>query len=1253
MLDVYRYLVKSDRTHQGERAGGRADERAVEDVYALEELATKPVVRDELNNRFIVFPSRDALLREHAALPPAERCFHEVVFGRLPQRLKFDVDAPGGKVDALPDDVACAGLAAAEAADAALADVLGFDGRQPPPGPTRDQKARGVVDQLIEAVLDELAAAYGEIEGVAPTRSDLAVCESSGPTAAGVWKYSYHLLVLPYAVADHEEAKEFTARVRERLPAAVRALVDPDVNKRTQCFRLAGSAKPGTSRVKRATAEAAAAFGTSATAESDLFVTAAPGARVLTRAYAVRDGADGPPAAAPPAGLVRAALAAAGAAATAGHEFTVTRPWAAGGSVLCFRRVAPSHCRLCGETHHRDNSLMLTLTPGDAPGEWALAERCRQAPRRSLAVGPVYFAADDFSAVAPPPPDAGAAAARTPAAGRPAARAPASAAAGRPPPLSRLAQRVADVAAGRVDPHVAMASAFERLPDARKTVYAEGVMRPYEHVPTLAVAAQMKLGKTKALRRYVDTHFPASSIETKVVRFVTFRQTFGRSVAEAFPDFTLYSDVPTGTDLDHVRYPRLIVQVESLHRLKMAARPEPVDLLVLDEVESILAQFSSGLHRHLSAAFAMFSWMMATARHVVCMDANLGDRTYRTLERMRPAHPPHFHWNRFARAAGDTYRFTADQGAWLGALYAAVSRGERVVVPTNSLAEARAFDEALRREFPARRVAFYSSETPPSERARHFADVHRYWGELDVLIFTPTCSAGVSFELAHFDSLYAYFCDASCDVETCRQMLGRVRNLSRREHTVCVRAGGAALPDTPDDVRRLLYDRRAGLSRAVGDDAIHFDYTPDGEIRYYESDYFHLWLETTAVANRSRNDFARRLVDQVADTGAAIAMLDDAPAAGDLEAGAALLASHRVTRADLDDRRCAAVAASPDLEFDEAARVRDALTAQRDVSPDLRLALEKYHLRDTYSWHGRPVDAAFVSAYGGHTPRRVYRALCRVAAAASTRAALEAMRQREAARYGDVMDARTAAGGGGASDAKHATRNTADACEGRDLSRAAYVSQAHRLALWILDVCGLSLARLITGGAPRIHAGALEARLRAAAPALARAEERIVFEFEVPRPGFARAARDPDPDRFLAAALRPINSVLRSMYGIQVRRVPGGGGMYALGWGAVGRLFVFVDADGRLMGGGAAAPALGDGRPVVVCALVADGGGGDDGEFLDAEFYGRPNADGDDAANADDDAADAAAVAAAAAADAAFDNTQRGLDDFLSDLLDG
>jgi hypothetical protein len=1191
MPTEFKYLVNKDREYD-------RGSPSVESVYSLDALVSRPVLRDELTQRFLVFESRKELLEWYARVPEADRCFHEVVFGRHKQRLKFDVDAPAVKLDMIPDDVFSDLGSLCADGDSYISELLGEDSAETSeaeditfarraPRLSASDKALAVVSMLANAILDELYVAYYALEDLYPTREDLVVSESCGPTADG-WKYSFHVLVLSWFVEDHVEAAEFTARVLSRLPPQVRGCVDTAVNKRVQCFRLEGSAKAGSRRYKRVSQELAAKLGTAVRPLDDLFVTAPRGARALPRVFTdtedervrrtlVSFGPQSP--------TVRAVLELGEReGVTAGHSFSEAR-----GSLLCFVRAEPTFCRLCGETHHRDNSLMLSLEPVEAghsgpwPGtgdvECRVKEHCRQARGRSLVVGTLTLRAEDLRCA--------------PASGRKGAH---KETAGATVSLqTRIAARVASLREGRADPHGALASEFEKLPAGRQTVYAEPEMRDYELVPTLGVCAQMKLGKTKALRRYLDAHF-ADGLVRPVVRVVTFRQTFSRSVAEGLPGFVLYDAVQG--DLSQARHPRLIVQVESLHRLRMGAYPEPVDLLVLDEAESVLAQFDSGLHRHFNAAFAMFKWMVRTARHVVCMDANLGDRTYNTLLRLRPDQPPHFHWNRYQRAAGDVFRFTADQGAWLGELHAALRAGLHVVVPTNSLAEARALEVGLRREFPAKRIALYSSETPSGEKVRDFGDVHTYWSGLDALIYTPTCSAGVSYELEHYDALYAFFCDESCDVETCRQMLGRVRNLAAREHTVCLRATGASLPTTTEAIRRAVYAQREGLytsnqaSWAVPDESLQFDYAPDGSVRFYESDYFHLWLETMRVRHLSRNDFARRFVDQVADTGALVAVLtpDDA---GALAAGAALLAGHRETRGEMAAARCEAIAAAPELGAEEAARLREDRAAHLDVDPGALLALEKFQLREAYAWHGRPLDAGFVAAYNNPGARRVYRNLLRITEGASVLESLALIRAREVRHFEWALGARV------------------------ERDNMVYVHEPHYLAIWLLHLCGFSFA-----DKRRVSDSALEARLRAAGAALEARVARVVYEFEIPRPNFARLAREPDKERFLAGMLRFVNPVLRTMYGLQVQRVSAraGGDAYFLNQNSTGRLFVFsADPEPDDVGGGAPVAYAGP-RPHVPSNLTGEDAGevSDDRVklFLERVFYERRVLLGDGAESA-------------------------------------
>ena len=1110
-------------------AAGRQDQDVVCANYSNSDLSVRAVVRDTSRNCFLVFqdwPAFWAWRRAYAG--PA--CFDEVVFGWTPQLLKFDVDAPAHLVDAL-DPPAAAGAAS----NADVAALFGFDLDEEDAGvpevasadaaaALRSAKMDSAMSQILDAVLDELHAAYCGLDVVTATRDDLVVLDASGP-AEGSWKYSFHVLVLLHAVANNEEAKGLTDRVLARLPAGLRPLLDAGVNKSVQNFRLPGSSKPGSARVL----EVSTAYGTAAVPHEVAVVRAAPGARVLARLLtaAVEGGGfrllDGSAAAkfAPGPAIegvdVEVVLAAARNAGVldAAHEL-----YQVCGGLLLFRRLSASHCRVCARVHAHDNTLMIAVTPADGPpGDPAppmchLTQICRRGGR-----GEVFAV---VSLARPPPAPAAPAPTGIPAADLQ-----------RPETAKAIDIRIAQIRDGAVDPHAAAASGFEALPAARKHVYSADTMAAYEAVPTLAVRAQMKLGKTRQLREYIDREYPAAAACPPVIRFVTFRQTFSKSMQQgAFADFELYSD-HTG-DLDPVRFPRLIVQAESLHRLPMPAAPEPPDLLVLDEAESILAQFNSGLHRRFNASFAMFQWLVANSARVVVMDANLGDRTLNVLLGMRPAHPPFFHWNQYSRAATDSYAFTADLGLWLDHLYCRLAAGQRVVIPTNSLAEAEAFEAGIRERFPDKAVRLYSSKTSQADKARHFADVHTHWGCLDVLIYTPTVSAGVSFELKHFDALFGYFVDSSCDVETCRQMLGRVRDIRTGDHVLCLAGRPNSLPDTVDEIRRLVYDKRSNLYRdldgAGAQLALQYEYAPDGALRFHETPYLRLWLETTRVENLSRNAFVARFVDQVADSGAAVASLGAlAGAEGRI---LVIRAAHRDHKLGNSAAECAALSAAPDLCPEEAALVRERLSAQVDVPAADVLGLQKFNLRDCYMWHDRPVGPEFVRQYRPRGAVRVFKNLVRACSAPTSGEAIARIREFEAGRH-------LAAVGGGVHDLN-----------------VRYVYQAHYLAITLLRMCGF---RCFTDPMV-VREEVLYHALRACEARLLQSLEAISFEFEVRRPSVRSIVSEFDPPAYIRKVLGVVNPVVRMMYGIEVRRSPAGAGGndYAIAQTPTGRLFRII-----------------------------------------------------------------------------------------------
>ncbi len=88
---------------------------------------------------------------------------------------------------------------------------------------------------------------------------------------------------------------------------------------------------------------------------------------------------------------------------------------------------------------------------------------------------------------------------------------------------------------------------------------------------------------------------------------------------------------------------------------------------------------------------------------------------------------------------------------------------------------------------------YYSQESDDNDKNSDFKNIQDAW-KVDLLIYTPTITVGVSFDQVHFDNLFVYFSTYSSMIRDTFQSMYRVRNfknkiihysiLDRKNHTV-------------------------------------------------------------------------------------------------------------------------------------------------------------------------------------------------------------------------------------------------------------------------------------------------------------------------------------------------------------------------------------------------------------------------------------------------------------------------------------
>jgi hypothetical protein len=597
----------------------KENSESIINTYTKEELIYPVlIVRDELFNNFIVFENYEEYISYWKNIKDENKLFHEIIFSFSGQKIKFDIDIVLNSADVNSADV--------NSADVNSADVN-----------SADVKIIDEINYIINVILEQFKKCYDIIISY----DDIIVTESCGFIENNIYKYSYHIIVCNYYVENNEEVNIFTSLVCEELPENIKNYIDRGVNKQIQNFRLLGCRKKNDNRFKKL---------------SELFYSKRNinyGESIITNI------ANSEKLSKINSGLINPLLNIKKNEnlkkieqgkidkilhwLQKNHYIDDHELRCINGDIISFNRISSNHmCRICNRIHEKDNSLFIKIQQFSKLSV-SLIEYCHRNPKKyntlieSLQLSKVDVAKVDVS---------------------------------KKPYL----QIVLDLCIQSMTEYQSMQS-----DNIIHLIYTQPYMQPYSIQPnTLCIKAPMGCGKTKALKDYIDNYFTKSI--PQVIRFLTFRQTFAQSLLTSFSDFKLYSDI--SGDINQNDHKKVIIQVESLHRIVINKYTEPINLLILDEVESILAQFNSGLHKHFNAAFAAFQWMLMTAEKVICIDANLSERTFKTLERMRPNHDIYFHHNTFKKESENVYKITNNNSEWLSIMLSFLSDGknnERIV----------------------------------------------------------------------------------------------------------------------------------------------------------------------------------------------------------------------------------------------------------------------------------------------------------------------------------------------------------------------------------------------------------------------------------------------------------------------------------------------------------------------------------------------------------------------------------------------
>ncbi|KAJ3061119.1 hypothetical protein HK102_009244, partial [Quaeritorhiza haematococci] len=263
-------------------------------------------------------------------------------------------------------------------------------------------------------------------------------------------------------------------------------------------------------------------------------------------------------------------------------------------------------------------------------------------------------------------------------------------------------------------------------------------------------------------------------------------------------EFKLYLNVKPGRMPDQKF---LVIQMESLRKLiKFDKSIATFDLVLVDEIESVLRTFNSPTmtgnwtdsesarmslshdnKERLPSASDVFEHLVRSARKVVVMDAFILPKTIVALKDLLGDQPGlrRLVVNRYKHEDIRTVDIP-DFEVFKGQMIDLVDSGRKFAVFTTSKGIGDDIKAFLKQHNRDLRIQFYNSSMP-GKSTRELQEVNESWVNYDVVIYTPTITVGVSFDVPdYFYTIFVYAGMKSCTVRDMIQACFRIRHLESK-----------------------------------------------------------------------------------------------------------------------------------------------------------------------------------------------------------------------------------------------------------------------------------------------------------------------------------------------------------------------------------------------------------------------------------------------------------------------------------------
>jgi len=525
--------------------------------------------------------------------------------------------------------------------------------------------------------------------------------------------------------------------------------------------------------------------------------------------------------------------------------------------------------------------------------------------------------------------------------------------------------------------------------------FVDIINSPQSEFCTTLIRAGMSMGKTEKLKEYVEAVAApltppgasgAATTPNQARRYnhtvvLTSRQFLARDLSDRLPDwYRHYKDDDIMDEHFIIKCAHLIISVESLRRFQTLSDEELKNtILVLDEVDSILKQLNSVTMNGCEESAKAFYRMLSKCGNVIGMSADLEDSTVELLKLLRPKENfiVHHYTNQIESDKLSTHHIYFEEQQWLSVLKSHVLQNQKIVIPCTSQKLGETCINMIRRMeeshlIPHKNIIFIYSDMNREEKQTILQDISKAFQECDILIYTPSITRGLSFDLEHFDVVFTYICPLVPLIpQDIRQMMRRCRKIRSNQYHVYMRPHYSNLPTTEKEIVRRMSITQASSYYLKDDGNIQETYIDEFGDRklayhYHKDPHYYVTMHNILIENKCVNNYLETYIHQVSDTGAKIIIaneveLDYEGMRDDRAYDSLKKENDKIARAD-------EISHAKNITKEE----YNDLRVQTIITNDQQRQVEKYNLVSFYDVSPLDITRMFVLSYNDKRVRSRY-----------------------------------------------------------------------------------------------------------------------------------------------------------------------------------------------------------------------------------------------------------------------------------------